>query len=91
MTTANTDSSPMQTDEDSEENPLFEHPTLGRRRRHKSPPSLQSLPAVPVPRLADHLDTEIGPSDEEGGKRSEVTEVRADDSYLYLQQTPKRV
>ena len=45
------------------------HPTLGRRR-HKSPPSLQSTPALPVPRLADHLDTEIGPSDEEGGKEA---------------------
>ena len=46
-----------------------EHPTLGRRR-HKSPSSLQSLSALPVPRLADHLDTEIGPSDEEGGKEA---------------------
>ena len=48
----------------------MEHPTLGRRRRHKSPPSLQSTSALPVPRLADHLDTEIGPSDEEGGKEA---------------------
>ena len=48
----------------------MEHPTLGRRRRHKSPSSLQSLPAMQIPRLADHLDTEIGPSDEEGGKEA---------------------
>ena len=48
----------------------MEHPTLGRRRRHKSPPSLQNTSALPVPRLADHLDTEIGPSDEEGGKEA---------------------
>ena len=46
------------------------HPTLGKRRRHKSPSSLQSMPALPVPRLADHIDTEIGPSDEEGGKEA---------------------
>ena len=43
------------------------HPTLGRRRRHKSPSAVQSAP-LPVPGLANHLDTDIGPSDEEGGK-----------------------
>ena len=49
----------------------MEHPTLRRRRRHKSPPVLQSTSALPpVPRLADHLDTENGPSDEEGGKEA---------------------
>ena len=48
----------------------MEHPTSGRRRRHKSPPSAQYLSALPVPRLADHLDTELGPSDEEGGKEN---------------------
>ena len=48
----------------------MEHPTLGRRRRHKSLPSLQSTSALSVPRLADHLDTDIGPSDEEGGKEA---------------------
>ena len=31
---------------------------------------MQSLPLLPVPRLADHLDTEIGPSDEEGGEEA---------------------
>ena len=50
----------------------MEHPTSGRRRRHrhKSPPSAQYLSALPVPRLADHLDTEHGLSDEEGGKEA---------------------
>ena len=48
----------------------MEHPTLGRRRRHKSPLSLQCTSALPVPRLADHLHTENGPSDEEGGKEA---------------------
>ena len=48
----------------------MEHPTLGRRRRHKSPLSLQCTSALPVPRLADHLDTKNGPSDEEGGKEA---------------------
>ena len=43
-------------------------PTSGRRRRHKSPSSAQSAPLLPVPRLADSLDTGVGPSDEEGGK-----------------------
>ena len=47
-----------------------EHPTSGRRRRHKSPLSLQSTCALPVPGLADHLETEICPSDEEGGKEA---------------------
>ena len=47
-----------------------EHPTAGRRRRHKSPPVLRATVALPVPRLADHLDTENGPSDEEGEKEA---------------------
>ena len=46
----------------------MEHPTQGRRRRHKSPSSVQSAPLLPVPRLADYLATGISPSDEEGGK-----------------------
>ena len=54
------------------------HPTQGRRRRHKSPSSVSSAPPLPIPRLADHLDTADGPSDEEGEKdakrqRSEPT------------------
>ena len=53
-------------------------PTAGRRRRHKSPPTLHAQVALPAPRLDDHLDTEHGPSDEEGEKgatrqRSEPT------------------
>ena len=48
----------------------MEHPTLGSRRRHKSFSAVQSVPLLPVPRLADHLDTGIGPSDEEGGKEA---------------------
>ena len=48
----------------------MEHLTLGRRRRYKSPPSLQNMSTLPVPRLADHLDIEIAPSDEEGGKEA---------------------
>ena len=47
-----------------------EHPTAGRRRRHKSLPALHATVALPVPRLADHLDTENGPSDEEGEKEA---------------------
>ena len=38
--------------------------------RYKGPPSLQNMSALPVPRLADHLDTEIAPSDEAGGKET---------------------
>ena len=34
------------------------------------PSAVQSAPLLPVPRLADHLDTDIGPSDEEGGKEA---------------------
>ena len=47
-----------------------DHPTSGRRRRHKSPPVLHAAVALPVPRLADHIDTENGPSDEEGEKEA---------------------
>ena len=48
----------------------IEHPTAGRKRRHKDPPVLHDTVALPVPRLADHLDTENGPSDEEGEKEA---------------------
>ena len=48
------------------------HPTPGRRRRHKSPSSVQSAPLLPVPRLADYLDTDVA-SDEEGGKELEAS------------------
>ena len=48
----------------------MDHPTAGRRRRHKSPPILHAPIALPVPRLDDHLDTEHGPSDEEGEKEA---------------------
>ena len=47
-----------------------DHPTSGRKRRHKSPPVLHATVALPVPRLADHIDTENGPSDEEGEKEA---------------------
>ena len=47
-----------------------EHPTSGRRRRYKSPPVLHHTSALPVPRLADHVDTENGPSEEEGEKEA---------------------
>ena len=61
----------------------MEHPTAGRRRRHKSPPTLHAQIALPVPRLDDHLDTDNGPSDEEGKKeakrqRSEPTTPQVD-------------
>ena len=41
------------------------HPTLGRRRRHKSPASIPSMHDLLSPRLLDHLGTEDGPSDAE--------------------------
>ena len=47
-----------------------EHPTAGRRRRHKSPATLHALVALPVPKLDDHIDTANGPSDEEGEKEA---------------------
>ena len=54
----------------------MDHPTAGRRRRHKSPPTLHAPVALPVPRLDDHLDTDHGPSDEEGEK--EATRQRSE-------------
>ena len=48
----------------------MDHPTQGRRRRHKSPSNASAAPLLPVPRLADHLDTNDGPSDEEGEKEA---------------------
>ena len=60
---------PLTVDTDMTE-PNMEHPTAGRRRRHKSPATLHVPVALPVPRLGDHLDTENGPSDEEGEKEA---------------------
>ena len=66
----------------------MEHPTAGRRRRHKSPPIMHAAVALPVPRLDDHDDTEKGPSDEEGEKeakrqRSEpTTPISTADSHM---------
>ena len=48
----------------------MEHPTAGRRRRHKIPPVLHAPLAIPIPRLEDHVDTENGPSDEDGDKKA---------------------
>ena len=67
-----------------------EHPTSGRRRRYKTPPVLHDTSALPVPRLADHLDTENGPSEEEGEKeakrqRSEPTTPISTSSRLPYQ------
>ena len=64
-----------------------ERPTSGRRRRYKSPPTLHDAAALPVPRLADHFDTENGPSDQEGEKeakrqRSEPTTPNSTSSRL---------
>ena len=47
-----------------------EHSTAGRRRRYKSPPVLHDTAALPVPRLADHLDTEDVLSDGDGEKEA---------------------
>ena len=65
----------------------MEHPTAGRRRRHKSPPVLHAQLAIPVPRLEDQIDTENGPSDEDGEKdakrqRSEPTTLIPTSSRL---------
>ena len=62
-----------------------DHPTQGRRRRQKSPASLQSLQNMALPRLVDYLDTADGPSDEEEEKdakrqRSEPTTPRSTSS-----------
>ena len=40
-----------------------EHPTAGRRRRHKSPANIPSMRDLPLPRLVDHMAAEDGPSD----------------------------
>ena len=48
----------------------MEHPTQGRRRRHKSPSIASAAPLLPVARLADRLVDTDGPSDEEGGKEA---------------------
>ena len=48
----------------------MDHPTQGRRRRHKSPSNVSAAPLLPVPRLADRLDTNGPPSDEEGEKEA---------------------
>ena len=50
--------------------PDTDHPTAGRRRGYKSPPVLHDTVALPAPRLADHLDTENAPSEEDGEKEA---------------------
>ena len=68
-----------------------EHPTSGRRRRYKSPPTLHDAAALPVPRLADHLDTENGPSDEEGEKEAKrrMNMIRLWESLKWILGKPK--
>ena len=51
---------------------------VGEGDIYKSPSVLHAQPAIPVPRLEDQIDTEHGPSDEDGEKdakrqRSEPT------------------
>ena len=48
-----------------------EHPTSGRRRRHKSPASIPPVHDLPLPRLLDHTGAEDGPScsEDENAKR----------------------
>ena len=65
----------------------MEHPTAGRRRRHKIPSVLHAQSAIPDPRLEDQNDTENGPSDEDGEKdaklqRSEPTTPTSTSSRL---------
>ena len=48
----------------------IDHPTQGRRRRHKSPSIATAVPLLQAPRLVDHLVDTDGPSDEEGGKEA---------------------
>ena len=36
-------------------------PYFGKKRRYKSPPVLRDTSALPMPRLADHIDTEMVP------------------------------
>ena len=62
----------------------MEHPTAGRRRRHKSPPTLHVQIGLPMPRLDDHLDVENGPSDEEGEKEAKRQRSRAYYSYFNI-------
>ena len=47
-----------------------DHPTQGRRCRHKNPSLVHAAPLLPVPRLVDHLVDIDGPSDEEGEKEA---------------------
>ena len=64
-----------------------DHPTQGRRRRHKSPACLPDAHRVPLPRLLDHMNAADGPSDDEEEKdakrqRSEPTTPRSTSSRL---------
>ena len=45
------------------------HPTQGRRRRHKSPASISSTQQLPLPRLLDHMNAADGPSDVEEAEK----------------------
>ena len=45
------------------------HPTAGRRRREKGPPSVPSTAQVPLPRLERASDTESEHSDDSAGEK----------------------
>ena len=45
------------------------HPTSGRRRRHKSPAVTLHVHDLPLPNLLDHMGAEDGPSCSEEEKR----------------------
>ena len=47
-----------------------EHPTAGRRRRHKSPAFIPPMHGPALPRLFDHMGAEDGPSSTEEGKEA---------------------
>ena len=45
------------------------HPTAGRRRRQKGPPSVPSTAQMPLPRLERASDTENEHSDDSAGEK----------------------
>ena len=68
----------------------MDHPTAGRRRRHKSPPSIAcTSPPCQCLDWTTSIDTENGPSDEEGEKeakrqRSEPTTPKSTSSQITI-------
>ena len=71
-----------------------DHPTSGRRRRHKSPASIPPVHELPLPRLLDHMGAENGPSwseeDKDADAQNTVAHRREDLNQTHEEESGQR-